>query len=343
MTALKGRDIDRFLARPDPAIHSILVYGPDRGLAAERARSLLTHYADDPADPFTVSYVDENDLAGNPERLADELTAIAFGGGRRTVLVRVVSAAPPAVVAEAPDLERDSILIVEAGDLKPSSPVRKAFEKSAGAAALPCYADDSRAIDALIDHVLAPLGQTITSEARTALASRLGADHRTSRSEIEKLSLYAGRDATISLDDVEAVCSDASQSTLDAIVDAMGEGRPADLDSEFAKATLAGVSPAQIATVALRHMQRLHRAASAMREGRSAGTALAAMRPPVHFKRKSSVQRQLDRWPEAELRPVLGALQDAERLTRLNPAAQAVVHRTLLRVALMKPRPGLQK
>ena len=38
MAEKKAHEVDAWLARPDPKIAIVLIYGPDRGLVAERAR-----------------------------------------------------------------------------------------------------------------------------------------------------------------------------------------------------------------------------------------------------------------------------------------------------------------
>ena len=54
MVALRGKDINSFLARPDPARPIILLYGPDAGLIRERADALMASAVDDPNDPFSL-------------------------------------------------------------------------------------------------------------------------------------------------------------------------------------------------------------------------------------------------------------------------------------------------
>ncbi|TIT16601.1 MAG: DNA polymerase III subunit delta, partial [Mesorhizobium sp.] len=39
MAQKKGYEVDSWLARPDAAMSIVLLYGPDRGLVAERARA----------------------------------------------------------------------------------------------------------------------------------------------------------------------------------------------------------------------------------------------------------------------------------------------------------------
>ena len=53
--------------------------------------------------------------------------------------------------------------------------------------ALPCYADEARDIDAVIDGEMTKAGISLTLEARQALRRNLGGDRLASRSEIEKL------------------------------------------------------------------------------------------------------------------------------------------------------------
>ena len=58
VVALRGREIDAFLARPDPGRPIILLYGPDAGLVRERADALLASAVDDPTDPFSLVRLD---------------------------------------------------------------------------------------------------------------------------------------------------------------------------------------------------------------------------------------------------------------------------------------------
>ncbi|MDP1909168.1 MAG: LPS assembly lipoprotein LptE, partial [Hyphomicrobium sp.] len=66
MTAIKAADVDRFIARPDPALPIVLVYGPDAGLVRERVDALVKASVDDPNDPFAFVRIEGEDLSGNP-------------------------------------------------------------------------------------------------------------------------------------------------------------------------------------------------------------------------------------------------------------------------------------
>ncbi len=196
MVAVKPADIERFIARPDPGRPVVLVYGPDAGLVHERVERLVKASVDDPNDPFSLVRLNGDDLAGEPSRLVEEANTIPLFGGRRAVWVKAggrnfAAAVEALVAASSPDCR----VIIEAGDLRRTAPVRAVCEKAKNAAALPCYADTEKSLAILIDDEMRAAGLTISPEARAALLPLLGGDRLASRSELHKLALFArGKD-----------------------------------------------------------------------------------------------------------------------------------------------------
>ncbi len=218
MTAVKAADVDRFIAKPNPAQPIMLVFGPDAGLVRERVDALVRASVDDPNDPFTLARIEGDELAGNPARLVEEAHTVPLFGGRRAVLVRAgarnIASAVETVIASP---SSECRVIIEAGDLRKNAPLRAVCEKAKIAAALPCYADNERALAQLIDEEFRAENLSIAPDARTALLGLLGGDRLASRSEIRKLVLYAKGQKSVELDDVMAVVADASEMALDSV------------------------------------------------------------------------------------------------------------------------------
>ena len=130
MVALKTAEIDKFLARPDPTRPVILVFGPDAGLVHERAEALITSAVDDPKDPFQLVRIDGDDLSGEPTRLVEEANTIPLFGGRRAVWVKAGGRnIAPAVEALLGCTSPDCRVVIEAGDLRKTAPLRAACER----------------------------------------------------------------------------------------------------------------------------------------------------------------------------------------------------------------------
>ncbi|TMJ64675.1 MAG: DNA polymerase III subunit delta, partial [Alphaproteobacteria bacterium] len=227
MVALRGKEIDAFLARPDPLRPIILLYGPDFGLVRERAEALLASAVDGPNDPFSLVRLDGDELAAEPSRLVDEAMTIPLFGGRRAIRVRAGSrsfAGGIETLAVSP--LKDCRVVIEAGELRAESPLRKACERAKTAVAIACYPDGERDLARLIEDELRVSNLRIAPEARATLTSLLGGDRQASRNELRKLALYAHGKGEVTLDDVMAVVADASEMKLDPIVDGAFAGKP---------------------------------------------------------------------------------------------------------------------
>src|ERR1700676_4264495 len=247
MVALRGKEIDAFLARPDPGRPIILLYGPDAGLVRERADALLASAVDDPNDPFSLVRLDGDELSAEPSRLVDEAMTVPLFGGRRAIRVRAGSrsfASGVDTLADSP--LKDCRIVIEAGELRPESPLRKACERAKTAVAIGCYPDGERDLAKLMDDELRASQLRIAPDARAALTALLGGDRQASRNELKKLTLYAHGQGEVTLDDVMVVVADASARKIDPMVEGAFAGRPDLVESEFAKAMVAGTYPGLI-------------------------------------------------------------------------------------------------
>jgi DNA polymerase-3 subunit delta len=339
MTAIKASEVDRYIARPAAGEPIVLVFGPDAGLVRERVDALVRASVDDPNDPFAFVRIEGEDLAANPSRLVEEAHTVPLFGGRRAVLVRAgarnISAAVETVIA-APSNE--CRIIIEAGNLGKSAPLRTLCEKAKVAAALPCYADKENDLARLIDEEMRS-GLAIAPDARAALMSLLGGDRLASRNEIRKLALYAQGQERVTLADVMAVTTDASALALDGVLDAAFAGRTAAVETEFTKARAGGSSPAAILSAAIRQVANLHKMRLAIDGGDGADFAMKRAAPPVHFTRQAQVSEALRAWTGPRLLRAMQQLAEASLEARRNsPLADTIAQRTLLSIAVSARR-----
>jgi DNA polymerase-3 subunit delta len=337
MTAIKAADVDRFIASPDGDQTIILLYGPDAGLVRERVDALVRASVDDPNDPFTFVRIDGDELAANPSRLMEEVQTVPLFGGRRAVLVKAGSRnIAPAIETVIANPSAECRVVIEAGNLSKSAPLRALCEKAKVAAALPCYADNARTLGQLIDEEVRATNLTIEGDARAALIGLLGSDRLSSRNEIRKLTLYARGKKSIELADVTAAVADASETALDGIVDAVFAGRTVEVDNEFSKARASGSSPGAIISAAIRQLTSLHKMTLAIEGGDTVEFAMKRAAPPVHFTREPKVGEALRAWTPARLLRAMDQLAEASLDVRRNaPLADAIAQRTLLSLAMI--------
>lgn len=305
---------EAFLDRPDPALPVVLLYGPDAGLVAERARRLARSVVDQPADPFRVSELDGDRLAAEPQRLAIEAQSLCLVGGRR--LVRVRGAGDPAARALELLLGLESIealVLLEAGELAPASRLRQLAERAPQVAVIGCWPEGERDRLRTIRALLAERGLRADPEALAFLVERFGADHGVIRAELDTLALYLGPGGqSVRLEDAAAIVGDSAVLALDDVALAALLGDAARLERELSRLLALGEAPVRILRTVTALLVRLLRLQAEAERGTGVEAALAAARPPIHFRLKERFALALRRWSSDRLIVELAGLVEAE-------------------------------
>ncbi|MDX8520999.1 DNA polymerase III subunit delta [Mesorhizobium dulcispinae] len=345
MAQKKGYEVDSWLAWPDPAMGIVLLYGPDRGLVAERAKTFAAKTGLPLDDPFSVVKLDGSEVDRDEGRLLDEARTVPMFSDRRLLWVRNASgqkALADDIKALTAEPARDAIILIEAGDLKKGTGLRAIVEAAGNAMALPCYADEARDLDTVIDDELRKAGMSMTLDARQALRRNLGGDRLASRGEIEKLVLYAHGKKEIDVDDVNALSGDVSGASFDAAVDAVLDGKVGDFDIAFTRHCQSGGHPFLVLSSAMRQLQAIQVMRGQMESGgRNAASVVAGARPPVFFSRRKLVEKTLERWNSEALGRALNRLQTAVLQTRKRPdLAEALARQALLGIAVESAKLG---
>ncbi|MDR3423831.1 MAG: DNA polymerase III subunit delta [Alphaproteobacteria bacterium] len=328
--------IASFLNNPDPAVRVILVYGPDAGLARERAVRLAKGAVPDLNDPFRVAALSPAALVDDPALLRDEMASLALGGGRRLIRIQnpgeTLALALSHLLTDMPNT--DSLLVIEAGELGKSSKLRALCEgENPCVCAIPCYVEDAAARQRTIGEILTAENIRATREVIATLAEILPPDRLAMRSELEKFALYVGKNNAATMADVHASVQDAGAAELDDLVFAVGAGeakRVAQLiDRLYAEQT----APVAILRAAQRHFLRLHWARAQMDNGLDATAAVKRLSPPVFWKYESAMTSQLRRWKQSRTEQALRRLSDAEAALKRTGTPDALCAQVLLGLA----------
>lgn len=295
---LSPQRVNAFLRDPGKT-RVVLLYGEDVGLIGERAVALVRAIVGKTDDPFRSVTVHRGD-----EILA-EVAQVSLGGGRRVVRVPEVGDAVRDAVRAVLEGPSDAMLLLEAPGLSPArSRLLKLVDAHTDGMAIACYAAGTASIANTVRTTLAKQNVAIDENALAWLVSQLGADSALSLREIEKLTLYVGRDGRADLAAAEASVGDVAGLALEDALFAATAGDAATADRALERALAQGTTPVAVIRAGLFHLGRLERAALAVAGGSSPTEAAKAAH--VFFRRVPLFTRALDLWSSG---PLVEALQ----------------------------------
>lgn len=335
MTALKAHEVARFVKNPGLDRGIFLAYGPDQGLVHETAQNILAFYTKDADDPMAALTIDAAMLAAEPALLAVEARTQSMFGGLRCIRVRNATKALTPHVSELLADMPEAIIVLEAANLLPKDSLRKAIEASKVARALPCYADNERALSDVIRQAFEKAEIRVDADTISTLRSLLGNDREVTRREIEKLTLFAQESKHLTRDDVITLCGDNAALAIDEIIDAAGTGNVDRLDRAIARARVSGIDTQRLMISALNHFAWLRQMRAKMDAGSNAAGVLDSARPRPHFSRRGALEQQLRLWSDDALSNATQRLYQAIAETRKNARlADSIANRALLAICV---------
>lgn len=334
MAQKKAHEVDSFISRPTGSFPVVLLYGPDKGLVSERALRYARATKLPLDDPFAVIRMEADEIDADPSRLADEARTISMFGGQRLIWIKnaqsqkKLAEAIKLLVAEPP---HETYVLVEAGDLKKGAALRSAVEDGSAGMALPCYADDARGIDDVIDTVLSEWKMQITLDARHLLRASLGGDRLATRGELEKLCLYARGKERIDIDDIREAVGDVAGLSTDEVIDAILTGDLSRFEVAFDRVVKSGTHPFVILSAAMRQFQQIQTLRYIVEsERKSAATVIASARPPIFFNRRRLIENAVSRWTGERINRALERIQRAVLESRMNDNLKVPIIRQCL-------------
>jgi DNA polymerase-3 subunit delta len=287
--------------------------------------------------------LDVSDLQGDPGRLLDEVNSMGLFGGSKLVWLRGAANEKPLldamqVLADGP--APVNILIVEAGDLKKGSGLRKIAEPSRSIAVIPCYADDIKALNSLIDSELGSEGLRISPNARQRLLELLGGDRVASRNEIRKLALYCRGRGMVEEAQIDEIIGDASAVSADEAVDAILGGDLPALHRAIQKIVSSKTPVFLVLQSCLKQFQLLDLMKAEMEEKKlQTAQVMMTLGRHIHFKRKPIIEKALRTWSSPALARETERLQAAILMSRQRQSLEPnIAFHTLMATAIQSSR-----
>ena len=334
---LRNKQADDFVKNPSDDIQGILLHGQDIGLINFRTKALVSHYIPNQNDPFLLSTINSTQLNDDPGLLADELGTFALTNDKRVILLDLSSDLKKEQVDCIIESKSQSILIINAGELKTSSPSRKAFESDKNFIVIPCYNSSNTDIMTLLNNKLKDRDLTMHKDAKDLIVASLGNDYGNTTLEIEKILNHHQSGDVVSKSDVESIIVSSSNIIVTDLVDTVFEKRTKSI-SRLYHSVLDEFNPAQILIITSSHVIKLMELLAEKDDLNLPNKqVIENSKPPIFFKRHPSLQKQLNTWNRSILGDIIEILSETTIETRKNnDLSVELTERCLLKISSLK-------
>ena len=325
------RQVASFFSKPPDTIQTVLLHGNDAGLRSARSQELALLYHENLDDIFSVTRISGSCIKNEPAKIADAAAEIPMFGKRLVIVKAAGGELLDACKFLIKNPVPDSMVIIDASDTNTKHALVKLFETSEKAAAVGCYHDNNNDIKVLAKSIFQKDNISISDNALNLICTRLGNDHGTTRSELEKLTLLAGPDGHLNHQMISDSLGDSALLAVDDIANAVASGLVPALSAALNKAWLEEINCVMIIRGCQTHFDRLRMIGHSIKEGQSPSQAVRNLRPTVHFKIHDALMQQANRWHPSYCMDFINRLQDIE----INLKSATINHKTLTSQGLL--------
>lgn len=286
-------------------INAVLIYGPDAGLVDELCDKAIEKLE---IEKDNLLALDADDLRDKQDAVFAESCSPSMFGGRKAVIISRAGDSDTKIIAElVTSKSLCATIIVTAGDLRVGS-LRKLFEEGKNIAAIACYTDDTKTLEALIHKELSAQAgiRQITPDAMSYMLSHMGGDRGITRSFLQKIAIYVSDKHVVDLEDVEKCLPDTSATSADDYMYSLTAGHINQTMVALDRLIYSGADANMLVRMLYIHFTKL---LSAVVDGQL---------PKLFWKVADKFNLAVKIWPADEIVNVLSKLNDLEKMCRTN-------------------------
>jgi DNA polymerase III subunit delta len=315
---INQNEISSFLNNIPTAINSVLIYGSDSGLVNERVKKIESTLKKKHTN-INTKKLQYNDLLKGESTLMDHVSNLSlFAEYELYILSQLPTKFPQDIELVIEKLTSQQLLIIKAAELATSSPLRKFFESNKNSVAIACYNDDSNNIAKIIRVMTKENDIVMADDLVEYLSNQLKGNRQNILSEINKLILYVGKNATVNFEDIKDLFSFSGALTYEDYNFALANKNMTLALQNFRILVNQGVQIISIIRSSINYFTRLYQVKSLSADGKDIKLAMKTLTPPVFILHSNIFTKHLNSFSMEDLSKIIYKLYKIELFCKTN-------------------------
>ena len=220
---------------------------------------------------------------------------------------------------------KDVFLIILSNVLEKKSKLRNFFEISKKTVCIPCYPDNERDLEKIAMAELNKNNITLSRESINLLIEKSNSDRNNLKNEIEKIIPYSLNKKKIEFDEINSLINLSGDFKFDILINECLSGdifQYKKIISELYTNTLNQIFLLRILSNKVQRLLKMKK--QAIGES-NLDNIINTSKPPVFWKEKPIVKKQLSIWSLNELKKIIDTINNTELLCKKNPSAAKTI------------------
>ena len=290
-----------------------LFYGKNDGAKKEEIEKLIFAYKDS-----TISRYEEKEILGNSENFLDDIYSGSLFEDSKIIIIKYATDKIIKIIEEIKNKSNLNILIIlDAGVLEKKSKLRNLFEKENRFICVAFYPDTDEILSRIAYNYLKEKKIIISQSNINLIVSRSKGDRGILKNELQKIELYS-KNKKITTETILKLTNLVENFSMNELIDnclAKNQKKTVYILNEN---NFNNEDSILIIKIFINKLKRILILSKKLQSNRDIEKTIAEARPPIFWKEKEIVKKQISVWNPANIKNLIYRLNEIELFIKKN-------------------------
>ncbi len=302
-----------------------LFYGENFGLKNEIQQLIKNKIKQEDSKVEYLSLY-ENDITENKENFYNTIYSGSLFSNKKVIIIKNCTDKIINQMEELSEKKLEGVLLVISADvLDKKSKLRNLFEKNTQTLCVPCYADNTRDLELVALKILKENNITASKEIINLLIEKSNNDRGNLHNEIEKIKSFAVDKKNLEIDEIKSIINFSGEYKSDSLINECLSGNILQYKKILSEIYSNTINQIFLLRILSNKIQKLLRMKEVEKNYSNIDNLLSASRPPIFWKDKPIVKKQLTIWNFNDLKKINNEIDNTELLCKKNPQLSKVI------------------
>tara|TARA_B100000886_G_scaffold339117_1_gene303634 strand:- start:970 stop:1947 length:978 start_codon:yes stop_codon:yes gene_type:complete len=291
-----------------------LLYGKNIGLQNEIIEKYFTYGFDG-----IISRYEENEFIDEFDRIHSEILNKSLFESKKIILISRATDKIVKFVSQIFEREiKDVKIIIKSGILEKKSKLRNLFEKDKKIVTIPFYEDNTSSLSSVVLEFISRHKIKISRESINLIISRSSGDRQNLNIELQKILNYSESNKNIDYKIIQKITNLAENFNVNELAENFLSKDKKNISKILNENNYTNEDCILVIRSILIKSKRLLAILEKYEKNKNLDAIISAIRPPIFWKEKDGVKRQVNTWKLIDLKDKIYEINDLEMLIKNN-------------------------
>lgn len=302
-----------------------LLYGENEGLKKDIKKKIEEITNQKKTDlEFTTFY--EKDIIENNENFYNSIYSGSLFSITKVIVVYDASDKLTNLLEDIVEKRPKNLFVIFFSNiLEKRSKLRKIFETNNDIVCIPCYLDNIKDLEIIARYEFKKNNIHVSQEIINLLIEKSNSDRNNLRNEIEKIQSFSLNKKKIEIDEIKTIINFSGEIKSDSLINECLSGNISEYKKIVAELYTNSINQIFLFRILNNKIQKLLKMKKNEKEYDNLDALINSTKPPIFWKEKSTIKKQLTIWNLTELKKIVLESNNTELLCKKNPQVSNVI------------------